>query len=420
MNKRLEIIAVGNEVLTGTTVNTNAAWLAREAFGIGWETGWMTAVGDEPEEIGLALKKAVERAGVVLISGGLGPTEDDLTLAAAAKAFHVDLVFHIDIMRKIEARFKARGMVMPETNRRQAMLPAGAESLPNPSGTAPGVWWLHGSGVPLIFFPGVPGELKDIWQQTVKERLIQRVDGQVAERWLHVAGVGESALMERLAPVTAGLPVEVYPYAGDFQVSLRLIARSDTEEDATEILQSALADGERAILQETGITCFGSGADNLEMVIGRLLLQAGRTVAVAESCTGGLVSSRLTDVPGSSGWVKLNAVTYANEAKAEILGVSRELIEVHGAVSEEVARAMAAGIREKAGVDIGLSVTGIAGPGGGSEEKPVGTVHLAVTDGTRTVVEQHGGFGGMDRLRLKRFFSQRALDLLRRFILENE
>lgn len=415
MNRKLEIIAVGNEVLTGVTVNTNAAWLAREAFGIGWETGWMGVVGDDPEAIGLALRQAVGRAGAVLVCGGLGPTEDDLTLAAAARSFGAELIFHLGVMREIEASFQRRGAAMPESNRRQAMIPAGAEALPNPSGTAPGVWWPHPAGVPLIFFPGVPGELQDIWRETVRDRLAKRVNGRVAERWLQVAGISESALMERIAPVTAGLPVEIYPYAGDFQVRLRLLARGRDGDQ----LEDWLNEGETALRQELGIHCYASGNDELETVIGRLLFQAGQTVAVAESCSGGLVSSRLTDVAGASAWLKLNAVTYADEAKQSFLGLSPELLAAHGAVSEAVARAMAAGIREKAGTDYGLAVTGIAGPSGGSEEKPVGTVHLAVTDGTRTVAERHQGYRQMDRVRLKRFFSQRALDLLRRFILES-
>jgi nicotinamide-nucleotide amidase len=311
MKKRLEIIAVGNEVLTGATVNTNAAWLARAAFGIGWETGWMTTVGDEPEEITKALQCAVKRAGAVLVSGGLGPTEDDLTLAVAASTFGVKLHLDEQILAKIEARFRARGLVMPQTNRSQAMVPIGAEVLVNPSGTAPGIWWQPDNLVPIAFMPGVPGELRDIWKTALREKLLSMVDGMVLERWLHMTGVGESALMEQLAPLVADLPVEVFPYAGNFQVSLRLVARGINSLE----MMSQLEQCEEIIRQVAGEFCYGKNEDTLESAIGDLLIAKGKTLAVAESCTGGLISSRLTDVAGASNWIAYNVVAYANQKK---------------------------------------------------------------------------------------------------------
>jgi len=410
------IIAVGSELLTPEKVDTNSLFITQVLNDLGVAVAFKAIVGDHRAELGSHLAHALLRHRVVIFTGGLGPTDDDLTREVVAG--HLGLALHEDaaIIDAIERRFASRGWRMPAVNRRQAMVPHGATVLDNPHGTAPGLWIEH-EGAVLALLPGPPREMKPMMEGPVRTRLAALAgETRLFRRLVRVSGKGESAVEEIVQPIysrwlTQQPPIETTILAGLGQVELHLVLQSADAAAAAAALELAVAQLTHAL----GADVVSTNGALLEAAVGELLRARGWRVALAESCTGGLATSRLTDVPGSSDYVERSIVAYSNAAKVELLGVPAALITEHGAVSEPVAAAMAAGIRDRAGVQVGVGITGIAGPGGGSVEKPVGTVCIAVA-GTTTRVRTFRFPGGREMV--KAMSANWAIDLLRRSLLE--
>lgn len=375
MKESVEIITIGDEVLMGQVVNTNAAYLGERLTDAGISVRWMTVVGDQRESILDALRRAASRARAVIITGGLGPTPDDRTRSCLVEFFADRLIFKEDLLRKVEKRFADRGLKLPRTSRNQADFPASAKEIPNPNGTATGIHYSRG-GREWFALPGVPFEMEAMVEDYVIPRLIQTGLGrQVEVRLLRTSGIGESFLMEKLshlAEVSRSVQVAFLPRY--FGVDVKLTGRGQNEAQIEANVDSA----EKMLLPDLKDYLYARGRTTLPEALALLAREKGLQIAVAESCTGGLMAKLLTDVPGSSDYFDRGVVTYSNRAKTELLGVSAELIEKHGAVSEVVAEAMARGLLERSRADIAVSITGIAGPSGGSALKPVGLVYVAV------------------------------------------
>jgi nicotinamide-nucleotide amidase len=404
-----EIIAIGSELLTPDRTDTNSLWLTEKLNGIGIEVKLKTIVGDDDARLEEAIKDALRRSRVVITTGGLGPTEDDITRKIAARALGRRLLFNEKVLGDISAKFERMGRGMPEINSRQAMVIQGAEVLDNPNGTAPGMFIEH-NNCAVVLLPGPPREMRPMFESLVQPKLAARAgDVRVVRRILRVSGMGESAVDERIAPVyTQYKNPQTTILFNRSEIEIHLTAQAKTEQDA-ELLLDGLAG---QIEERLGHAIFAFRGEKMEEVVGLRLAVGGFSLAVAESCTGGLISERLTEVPGSSVYFKEGVVTYSNDAKIRSLGVDSELIRQHGAVSAQVAEAMAEGVRQRADTDFGLSVTGIAGPGGGSEEKPVGLVFIALSDDAHT--EHRKLILPGDRHLIRWRASQAALDLLRR------
>lgn len=371
--KTAAIITIGDELLYGSVVDTNAAYIGRHLADMGIELIWSITVGDDSKQIHQALDTASQQVDAVLITGGLGPTHDDVTKTVITEAVGLDLVFHQHILDQAAAMFAQRGIPMPASNRIQALMPEGADILENPIGTAPGFSIKHHQAT-LFVMPGVPREMKKMMEEQVLPRLQAHAGNRViVHRWLRTTGIGESNLSELVQDIIAeATEVKVASLPQEAGTNLRLTARCETLEEAQQRLEAVAA----RLTERAGHYIYGGEEDTLEGVVGRLLIEAKATLALAESCTGGLVADRLTDVPGSSAYIEQGIVTYSNEAKMQHLQVPEDLIARHGAVSAETASAMATGIRRVSGATYGLSTTGIAGPGGATPSKPVGLVYL--------------------------------------------
>ncbi|MFL6284423.1 MAG: competence/damage-inducible protein A [Pyrinomonadaceae bacterium] len=404
-----EIIAVGSELLTPFRTDTNSLWLTDRLNSVGVEVKLKTIVGDDDARLEETIRDALKRSGVVVLTGGLGPTEDDITRKIAARALGRRLSLDERVLEEIRAKFLRWGRKMPEINARQAMVMEGAEVLPNPNGSAPGMYLEHDSRV-VVLLPGPPREMKPMFDDRVLPKLAARAGGvRVARRVLRVAGLGESAVDERIAPVyTQYKNPQTTILFTNTDIEIHLTAQGKTEQEA-ELLLDGLSG---QIEERLGDAVFAFRGETMEQVVGLRLAVGGFNLAVAESCTGGLIAHRLTEVPGSSSYFMEGVVTYSNEAKTRLLGVPEELIERHGAVSAEVAEAMAEGVKRRGATDFGLAVTGVAGPGGGTEEKPVGLVYVSLADDAHT--EHRRIMLPGDRHLIRWRASQAALDLLRR------
>jgi len=404
-----EIIAVGSELLTPERVDTNSLYLTAELNNLGVEVVTKCVVGDDRDRLADAVARAMGRCAIVILSGGLGPTEDDVTREAVAQALGRELVFHPDIAEALERRFAAMKRKMSEINKRQAFVIAGAEVLPNDRGTAPGQW-VAANGAVAVLLPGPPHELKAMFEQQCLVRLTGVVPKQaIRTAFLRVTGMPESDLDALISPVYKKYQnpaTTILAHDGDLQVHLR--ARCDTEALADELLAEVVPPIEALL----GDRLYSRTGDPLEVVVGRLLRERGATVAVAESCTGGMLGARLTTIPGSSQYFVGGFITYSNALKRELLGVSADTLERYGAVSAETAEAMAAGARDRAGATYAVSITGVAGPDGGTDEKPVGLVYLAIAGPEGNTVTHRRFIGDRERIRV--FTAQAALDLLRR------
>ena len=383
--RSVEVLCVGTELLLGNILNGNARWIAERLAGLGLPHYRQEGVGDNRERLIAAVRAAAGRCRVRITTGGLGPTPDDLTTEAIAAAFGTPLVEHPAIWERIRARIEARGRVVAPSNRRQAFLPEGAAVLPNPTGTAPGMIWTPvpadpgfpiQSGFTVLTFPGVPSELHAMWEATAEPWLRNAglAQGVFTSRLLRFWGVAESTLAEQVADLLDLENPTVAPYAGAGEVKLRLTARADDPAAAEALLEPVELD----LRSRTGSLCFGTDNDSLASVVLERLRRRGETLAVAESCSGGGLGAALAAVPGASDVFLGGVIAYANSLKEGLLGVPPELLAEHGAVSDPVAIAMAEGVRRGTGSDWALSVTGIAGPGGGSAAKPVGLVHLGL------------------------------------------
>ncbi len=404
-----EIIAAGSELLTPNRVDTNSLFLTEQLNGIGVEVTVKCVVGDDRDRLADAVHQAARRSAIVILSGGLGPTLDDVTREAVAQALGRKLVFHPEISRKLEERFARAGRRMADANRRQAFVIEGAEILPNDRGTAPGQWIDEG-GVSIILLPGPPHELQAMFTRQCLPRLERRVPKQAIHTLvLRVAGMGESDLDQLIAPVYSKYqnPVTtILAAAGDIQIHLRARCESQAEAEA---LTAEVAAPISLLL---GDRIYSRNGDSLEVVVGNALRARGASLVTAESCTGGLLAERITNVPGSSDYFLGGFVCYSNRMKNVWLDVSEQVLAEFGAVSRETAEAMAIGARQRTGATYAISITGVAGPGGGNERKPVGTVYLGLADVVGCEVT-HRVFLG-DRERIRAFSAQLALDLLRR------
>ncbi len=412
---KAEILNVGDEILLGQIVNTNATFLSKALVRVGVEPKWITVLGDSREAILGALKIAFQRADVLILTGGLGPTHDDVTKYAVAEFFHSPLKVDPTLFQKLKKRFEERGRPMPEINRNQAEVPTKATVLPNPIGTAPGLLFEKRNKLCFVL-PGVPMEMKRLTEESVVPILRQRQkSGGTCLRFktLRTTGIFESKLADVLGDVRAIEQYAKLAFLPHFSgVDLRLTVQSESETDCAERLRKA----EEQIRAKVNSYIYGEDDETLEEKVAELLFRTGQTVSVAESCTGGLVSHKLTNVPGSSRYFDRAVVSYSNRAKIENLGVSPATLEQFGAVSEETAREMAEGVRKLAGTDWGLSTTGIAGPGGGTPEKPVGLVYIGLAGTTGTTVRRF--IFTTDRLANKERATYAALELLRRNLLK--
>lgn len=408
---RSEIIAVGTELLLGNIVNTNAQYLSQKLADLGIDVFYQVAVGDNLQRLTDTIKTGLIRSELVITSGGLGPTVDDLTKEGVAAALGLKLLPHEASIRKIENMFKTLGRPMTENNLKQGYIPEGAGIFENDNGTAPGVL-IEKNGKTIIMLPGPPKELHPMFEDKVLPYLRTKVHSTIRSRMLRVIGIGESAVEDMLKEIfnTQTNPT-IAPYAKEGEVHLRITAKTDMAEEADRLIDQ-MEDSVKAILGEN---IYGHDEESLEEVVLKLLVERNLTIALAESCTGGLISSRLTDVPGASASLMYGVTSYSNEAKIKILGVKEDTIKSFGAVSSQTAEEMAAGVRKLNGTDIGLSITGIAGPEGGSAEKPIGLCYIGIAIGDE--VKSHKYIFPGNRKKIKWNSSSRALDLLRRELL---
>ncbi|HTV20051.1 MAG TPA: competence/damage-inducible protein A [Polyangiaceae bacterium] len=368
------VLSIGTELTRGELVNSNAAWLSEQLTSLGFEVRAHVTVDDDIERIIAAIAGLAAQHSVLMCTGGLGPTTDDLTTEAVAKALGVPLLRDHASLDRMRGLFASRGRTMSPTNEKQADFPEGAEILPNELGTAPGFSVVLG-GCRMFFTPGVPREMKHLWEDRIVPRIADLAVRNSHQIHLRTFGLPESTLGELLEGVEAQFPGVTVGYRASFpEIELKVLARADDVRAAERLAERASEEVKRRV----GDIVFGGREDTFAGAIGRTLRDRGLTLAVAESCTGGLVGSMLTSVPGSSDYLLFDAVVYSNSAKTSVLGVGEETLRAYGAVSEETAIAMVNGVLRLSGADIGVSITGIAGPGGGTDEKPVGTVWIAV------------------------------------------
>lgn len=411
---KTEIIAVGTELLTPDFQDTNSLMLTAGLNAIGIDVSYKTVVGDDERDLIRVLKTALGRSRLILCMGGLGPTEDDRTRETLAKILGRKLVFRESIRSRIRERFRRRGVPMSASNLKQCYVIEGAEVLDNPNGTAPGLW-LSTARHMIALLPGPPREIRPMFDNHVLPRLASLGHGLMVRRVIRLTGLGESTMETLLKPVYPAVPpaVTVTTLASPGDLSIRLTYQGAGPQGAAVSLLDGL---ERAIRDVLGPWIYSWNGDSLEEVVGVLLRERGKTIACAESCTGGLIGHRLTGVPGSSAYFLESAVVYGNRAKTRRLGVAASVIARYGAVSPAVARAMALGIRKTSGADIGVAVTGVAGPGGGTPRKPVGLVYVALAVARGVKVYRSLFFGG--RADIKFQSSQKALDLVRKSLIK--
>jgi nicotinamide-nucleotide amidase len=409
---RAEIIAIGSELLTPYRLDTNSLFLTDGLNQVGVRVVHKAVVGDSLDDMRASFTQALDRADLIVACGGLGPTDDDRTREAVADLLGRKLELNQSVLRHIQELFRRFGRVMPEINRRQAMVPEGATVIPNPRGSAPGLW-IEASGHILILLPGVPSELRAMFEQEVRPRLTRLGhDERLFTRDLRITGLPESEVEQRVSPLYALYPdTETTILASPPGIQLHPRVWSRDPAQANQILDEMV----KRMALALGEHLYSTEGETLEEVVARALTENRATIAVAESCTGGLLAERLTNIPGSSSYFLGGVVCYSNELKSALVNVPAELIESKGAVSPEVALALAEGIRKTTGATIGVGVTGIAGPGGGTPEKPVGLVHIGIAD-ERGPRERRFQFPG-DRERIRMHASQTALDSVRRYFL---
>ncbi len=405
-----EILAVGTEILLGDIVNTNAQFISRGLAELGIGVYWQTVVGDNPERMKKAMHNAFDRADIIITTGGLGPTEDDLTKEIGAEYFGRKLVLDDKALERIKQYFDRMKRPMSENNVKQAMVPEGAIPMYNNFGTAPGIIIENGEKI-LIMMPGPPREMKPMFTNQVKPYLASKQEYTLVSKLIRIAGVGESAMETRVKDlIDSQTNPTVAPYAKVVEAVLRITAKAGSEEEAEKIIEPVAQE----IRTRFGDNIYAEGETTMQETVAKMLLEKGITIAVAESCTGGLVSSKLVEYPGISKVFIEGAVTYSNEAKMRRLGVKEETLEAFGAVSAETAAEMARGIAESAGTDIGVSTTGVAGPGP-SEGKPEGLVYIGVNIRGRSYVKELNLAGSRELIRERAAYS--ALDYLRRKLL---
>jgi len=413
---KAEIICIGTELLLGQIVDTNAAYLAGELADLGIDLYHKSTVGDNLERVIATLGQAWERANLLILSGGLGPTQDDLTREAIAGLLQEELEFNPEAWEQVCAYFQKTQRSVPENNRRQAMFPRSGRVILNRLGTAPAMLVEKDKHI-LITLPGVPSELKGLWDTSFKpflrKKMTQEGSPALNSLLVRMVGIGESAMEEKILDlIKSQTNPTLAPYASRGEISLRITAKSDNEQYNRDLIEKALD----LIKERLGSYIYGYDRDNLESVVGQILRTKGRRLGLAESCTGGLIGHRITNVPGSSDYYLGGVNSYSNQLKIDFLGVAERTLAEYGAVSPETAKEMAEGIRKRTGADVGLATTGIAGPGGGTDLKPVGLVYMAVALPDRTEVERR--IFPFDRIGNKESAAQAGLALLWRCLKE--
>ena len=409
---KVEIITIGDEILIGQIIDTNSAWMARQLNNLGAKVERIVTISDKVDEIKSTLLEAENRSDIVLITGGLGPTKDDVTKKAFAEYFNCGYTFHPEIAEHIAKLFERFGKEMSELNRLQAEIPSAAEPLQNNQGTAPGMWFERNDTI-FVSMAGVPYEMKGLMTEYVLPRIKEKFNlPPIVHKTVLTMGMGESWLSERIADWEDALPNDIklayLPSPG--RVRLRLSAFGTDEKKLKEDLEIEV----KKLVDIIPELIFGYDNDTIESVVGNLLREHGKTVSTAESCTGGLISHKLTSISGSSDYFLGSVISYANEVKMESLGVSKQSMIDFGAVSEEVVVQMAEGVRKRMKTDYAISVSGIAGPNGGTEEKPVGTVWIAIAGPNGTVAKKNQF--GFNRARNIEISANAALNLLRKQI----
>lgn len=407
-----EIIAVGTEILLGDILNTNAQYLALQLAELGIDVHYQTVVGDNPQRLEDTIFHAFSRANLIITTGGLGPTEDDLTKETGAKYFDEELVLDERALKRIEKYFNRIGKEMTENNRKQAYVPKNGKVLYNDNGTAPGIM-IEKNGKLLVMLPGPPKETVPMFEEQVKPYLAQKQEYTFVSRILRVAGVGESSMETAVKDlIDSQTNPTIAPYAKDSESLLRITAKAKTKEEA----EDKIAPIAEEIYHRFGHNVYGEGETNMQTVVAELLIQKHKTIATAESCTGGAIASALVEYSGVSSVFLDGCVTYSNEAKQRRLGVREETLQKYGAVSHETAREMAEGAAKTAGTNIGLSTTGVAGPDGGTEQKPVGLVYVGLCIDGVTQTKEYHFVGNREKIRVRAVHA--ALDWLRRELLK--
>jgi nicotinamide-nucleotide amidase len=409
---RAEIIATGTELLSGGLLDTNSLFLSEELMLIGLETVFKTAVGDSEKDMEEALRRALDRVDAVIITGGIGPTEDDITRKVVSKIVKKRLVLNEEALKAIRARFASRGREYVNANDRQALIPVGARLIHNSQGTAPG-FLINEEGPFIAVLPGVPREMKVMFKEELRQVLEERFGNRIfiRRKILRTCGIFESAVNEAIENIIRRDQPVIGLSAKETGVDIRIIARATSADQAQAMIEKT----EKEIREKLGDAVYGVDDLEMEEIVGALLKQRRLKLAVAESCTGGLVSGRITNIAGSSEYFDRGAVVYSNLAKNEMLGIPLELIDRHGAVSLETAAAMAKRMLKAAHTDLGLAVTGIAGPDGGTEEKPVGLVYIALATSKGVTTAEHRFLGDREQVRMRA--SQMALDMVRRHLI---
>ncbi|MDD4879151.1 MAG: competence/damage-inducible protein A [Candidatus Omnitrophica bacterium] len=406
---KAEIISIGTEILLGQILNTNQQWLSLKLAELGIDVYYQSTVGDNPGRLARAITRGLNRSDIVITTGGLGPTVDDITLEAISRAFSKKLIYNKKIAAKISSHFGSQCLDMPSGNLRQAHIPEGAKILENHVGTAPG-FIIEGGGKLLIALPGPPRELDPMFERYAMPYLRKKAgsDWVIKVRSVNITGLPESAVDRKVKDLLkSSPPVTVGIYAKPALIELKIIAKAKGEKAAKALMDRI----DRKISARLKDRIFGRDNETLEGAVGKMLTAKHKTLAIAESCTGGLISSRITDIPGSSAYFRIGIAAYSNEAKISQLCVSPATISKYGAVSRQTALEMAKNVRQISGTDIGLSVTGIAGPGGGTKAKPVGLVYIALAMPKSVVWKEFHFRGGREMIKFRS--SQAALDLLR-------
>jgi competence/damage-inducible protein CinA C-terminal domain len=410
---KAEIIAVGTEILLGDIINSNAQYLAKELAALGIDMYYQQVVGDNEKRILHAFDEAYSRSDIIITTGGLGPTDDDLTKEVAAKYFNKELLTDEESIEKIKNYFKFRQRKMTPNNLKQGLIPEGSIVINNHNGTAPGVIIEENNKI-MIILPGPPREMKPMFEETVRPYLQERSDSVLVSKMIKILGIGESAVAEDVKDLMdAQTNPTIAPYAKEVGVMLRVTAKAESEEGALRLITPI----EEEIKKRLGDNVYATEDVSIEDVVAKLLISKKLTISTAESCTGGMIAGTLINYPGISEVFLEGAVTYSNEAKHKRLGVKNETLDKYGAVSEETAREMAIGIANTAGTDVSIVTTGIAGPDGGTEEKPVGLVYIGVYVKGQVTVQKHIFNGNRSRIRLQATIT--GLDMLRRILIKN-
>lgn len=407
-----EILAVGTELLMGQIANTNAQYISGRLNDIGINVYFHSVVGDNPKRLKESLEAALNRSDAVVMTGGLGPTQDDLTKETVAEIMEKKLVLHEESLDKIKCFFQKINRNMTQNNIKQAYLPEDCIVIPNNNGTAPGCI-IEKDEKCIVLLPGPPSEMKPMFEATVVPYFESKSPYKLVSKYIRIFGIGESAMEEKIIDIIEKQTnPTIAPYAKEGEVTLRITARYDKADDSKDLISPVIEE----IKKRLGNAVYSLEDKNLAVVVGEMLIERNVSVSFAESCTGGLVSSKITDVPEISKVFNRSVVSYSNEAKMENLGVKEDTLERYGAVSKETASEMAAGIRNLSKTDIGVSITGIAGPGGGTEEKPVGLVYIAIADKDKVLHKELRLWGNRERIR--NVTSLHVFDMIRHWLLD--